>query len=99
MNATFPPVLFTIWWVGLIVTLVVFVPLAVALLHRTWKAARSIQVYAREALEAAAGIVANTAHVTALDNTISVAVDMNRIADRVEDKLDTVATVLARRAE
>ncbi|MBA3970285.1 MAG: hypothetical protein H0X52_09300, partial [Gemmatimonadetes bacterium] len=42
----FPPAVYTIWWIGLILTLVVFVPLSVFLLHRTWRAARSIQLYA-----------------------------------------------------
>ena len=46
----FPPLVFTIWMIGLVLTLLVFVPLAVVLLHRLWRAARSIQLYAREAL-------------------------------------------------
>ena len=43
-----------IWATGLAVTLLVFVPFSVVLLHRLWRAARSIQLYAREALSAAA---------------------------------------------
>lgn len=94
----FPPLVFTIWWIGLIVTLVVFVPLAVVLLHRTWRAARSIQIYAREALAAAGGIAGNTQHIPALDTTIEVAGDILTTAGAVEQKLGTVADVLAQRA-
>ncbi len=94
-----PDSVFTIWWIGLIVTLVVFVPLAVYLLHRTWVAAHSIERYAAEALTAAAGIAGNTKYVPALDTTISVASDMLGAAERIVSKLDTAATVLAQRAE
>ena len=102
MNAgdpLFPPAVYTIWWVGLIVTLLVFVPLAVTLLHRTWQAARSIQRHAADALAAAAGIAANTRNIAALDATIGVAGQMLGHAGGVAQKLDTAATVLAERAE
>ncbi|MFN2433216.1 MAG: hypothetical protein ABR599_10460 [Gemmatimonadota bacterium] len=95
----FPAAVFTIWWIGLILTLVVLVPLAVYLLHRTWSAARSIQLYAADALAAAAGIAGNTSRIPALETTIGVAGDMLGHAGEVAAKLDTVATVLARRAE
>ena len=94
----FPPAVFTIWWVGLVLTVIVFVPLAVVLLHRTWRAARSIQAYAADALQAAAGIAGNTQHIVALDATIGVAGDMLGAAGQVAKKLDTIATVLADRA-
>ena len=95
---TFPPAVYTIWWIGLILTLVVFVPLAVYLLHNTWRAARSIQFYAREALTAAGGIAGNTKHIPALDATISTAGEILGAAGDVEKKLGTIATVLAQRA-
>lgn len=93
-----PGTVYTLWWIALIVTLVVFVPWAVYLLHRTWKAARAIQRHAADTLAAAAGIVANTAHVTALDATIGVAGEMIEGAEGVVKKLNTAATVLAARA-
>ena len=95
---TVPDAVFTIWWVGLIATLLIFVPLAVYLLHRTWRAARSIERYAAEALEAATGIAGSTTHIPALDTTIAVAVEMLDTAGAVSSKLATVADVLARRA-
>ncbi|RPH79712.1 MAG: hypothetical protein EHM88_13835 [Candidatus Rokuibacteriota bacterium] len=98
MSAVIPDAVYTIWWIGLILTLVVFVPLAVYSLHRTWSAARSIQRYAAEALQAAAGIERNTRHVVALDDTIATASDLLGVAGGVERKLDTVAGVLEERS-
>jgi hypothetical protein len=94
-----PGAVYTIWCVGLIVTLVILVPLAVYLLHRTWRAARSIQRYAAQTLQAAGGIARNTANIAALDSTIGVAGDMLAAAAAAERKLDTVATVLGERCQ
>jgi hypothetical protein len=93
-----PDAVYTIWWIGLILTLVVFVPLAVYSLHRTWHSARSIQRYAAETLQAAGGIARNTANIKALDATIGVGTDMLGVAGAIEKKLSTAATVLAERA-
>lgn len=95
----FPPAVFVIWWTGLVITLVVFVPLSVLLLHRLWRTARSIQLYARDALVAAGGIAANTAHIGALDQTIDVAGGMLTAASSIEQKLGAATGILARRAE
>ena len=94
-----PDTVYTIWWVGLIATLVVFVPLSVYLLHRTWVAARSIRQYAAEALTAAAGIANNTQHIPALDATISVGGAMVGIAGEIAAKLEAAGGVLAGRAQ
>ena len=94
-----PQSVYVIWWIGLIVTLVVFVPLSVYLLHRTFVAARSIRRYADEALIAAAGIAGNTQHIPALDSTIAVGGAMVGVAGEIVKKLDTAATVLASRAD
>lgn len=93
-----PDTVYTIWWIGLILTLVLFVPLAVYSLHRTWRSARSIQRYAAEASQAAAGIERNTRNITALDTTIGVATDVLTVTGGVERKLDTVAGVLDERS-
>jgi len=95
---TVPPAVYAIWWTGLIVTLVVFVPLAVYLLRRTWRAARSIERYAAEARVAVDGIARNTSAVPALDTTIQVAAEMVGLAAGVERKLDGITTGLAERA-
>ena len=93
-----PDAVYTIWCIGLVLTLVVFVPLAVYSLHRTWRSARSIQLYAGETLKAAAGIARNTANIRALDATIGAGTDMLGSAGAIQLKLDTVAKVLERRA-
>jgi len=93
-----PAAVYTIWCIGLIITLVILVPLAVYLLHRTWRSARSIQRYAAETLQAAGGIARNTANIAALDATIGVAGDMLVAAGSAERKLDTVASVLEERS-
>lgn len=93
-----PPVVFLIWWTGLILTLVIFVPLAVYYLHRVWKAAHLIQGYAADTLKAAAGIAGNTQHIPALDTTIAVASQILGTAGNVAGKLGTIADVLEQRA-
>jgi hypothetical protein len=98
VSAVIPDAVYTIWWVGLILSLIVFVPLALYSLHRTWRSARSIQRYAAEALQAAAGIERNTRNVGALDDTIATASEMLGVAGGVERKLDTVAGVLEERS-
>ncbi|MBA2304371.1 MAG: hypothetical protein H0W08_17300 [Acidobacteria bacterium] len=94
-----PPVVTTIWAVGLGLTLLVFVPLAVVLLHRLWRTARSIQIYAREALVAAGGIAGNTAQIGALNQTIGTATEILTTAGAIEQKLGAATGILARRAE
>jgi len=86
-SPTIPHAVYIIWWIGLIVTLVVLVPLAVYLLHRTWRSARSIQRYAAETLQAAGGIARNTVNIAALDATIGVASDMLAVAGSVDASL------------
>jgi hypothetical protein len=96
-SAMIPEAVYAIWWIGLLLTLVVFVPIAVYSLHRTWRSARSIQRYAAETLQAAAGIARNTANISALDTTINVATEVLGAAGAVERKLNTVASVLEER--
>ena len=99
MTEAMPSAVYVLWWTGLIVTLAVFVPLSVYLLHRTWLAARSIEQYAAQALTAAAGIAGNTKYIPALDSTIAVAGSMLGAAGGIVSKLDTAATVLSQRVE
>ena len=94
-----PTTVYVLWWVGLGATLLLFVPLSVYLLNRTYVAARSINRYAAEALTAAAGIAGNTQHIPALDSTIAVGSAMVGVAGQIAAKLDTAASVLAQRAE
>ena len=90
---------YAIWWVGLIVTLLVFVPLSVYLLHRTFLASLAIRRYADDTLTAAAGIAGNTKYIPALDSTIAVGGAMIGVAGQIASTLDTAATVLAQRVD
>lgn len=95
--AALPEAVFTIWRVLLVASLVVFLPASVYLLHSTFRAARSIDRYAREALAAAAGIAAHTANIPALDATIGTAGEILAAAEAVEARLGTIAGVLEQR--
>lgn len=66
-----PTAALALWWVALGLTLLVFVPIALYLLHRTWRAARNIRRYTAESLRAGAAIAAHTAQLGALENTIA----------------------------
>ena len=87
-----------IWAATLLLVVVVIVPLAVLLLHRTLRAAISIRRYLDEMLAAGVGVAGNTASIAALDDTISVAGTMVEVAGNIKQHSATIASVLATRA-
>lgn len=87
-----------IWAATLAVVIVVVVPLAISLLHRTFHAAWFIRRYLREMLRAGVGIAGNTASVSALDDTIGVAGTLVKTAASIKEHTGTIASVLAARA-
>ena len=87
-----------IWACTLLVVIVVIVPLAIVLLHRTFSAAWSIRRYLREMLQAGVGIAGNTASITALNDTIRVAGSLVATADSIKQHSGAIVTVLAGRA-
>ncbi len=93
-----PTAVYVIWWATLIVAVVVILPLAVYLLHRTLRAARQIERYAAIALQAGVGVAGNTANIAALEQTISVASDALGTAQAIEQHTGTIEEVLASRA-
>ena len=98
LSATLPAPVYAIWWTVLLIVIVVIVPLAIALLHRTLRAALSIRRYLREMLEAGVGIAGNTNSISALKDTIRVAGTMVATAGSIKDHTGTIATVLSQRA-
>ncbi len=88
----------TVWAGTLLLVVLVIVPLAIALLHRTLRAAWSIRRYLDEMLVAGAGIAGNTAAVKALDDTLSVAGSMVAVAGNMKSHTGTIASVMANRA-
>ena len=87
-----------IWAATLAVVVVVIVPLAVLLLHRTLRAALSIRRYLDEMLAAGVGVAGHTASIAALDDTIGVAGTLVAAAGELKSHTGTIASVLAARA-
>lgn len=87
-----------VWLVTLLIVVLVIVPLAIVLLHRTLRAAQSIRRYLDEMLAAGVGIAGHTASIAALDDTIVVARSMVRVAGDIKSHSGTIASVLAARA-
>lgn len=96
---TLPWAVYAIWWTMLLVVVIVIVPLAIGLLHRTLRAALSIRRYFAEMLTAGVGIAENTSSIPALKDTITVGVGMVETAGRLKEHSGTIAQVLAARAQ
>lgn len=92
-----PSAVYTLWTILLVVT-VLLLPFIVYLLHTTLKAARSIERYMKEMKVAGLGIAGNTAHIEALNDTISVASGMLEVASDVNIHIETIKNTLAGRA-
>jgi len=84
-----------IWAITLAVVTVVIVPLAIYLLHRTLRAARSIERYTREALAAGVGIASNTGAIAALDDTIRAASALLEAAEALKRQTAEVSDAVA----
>lgn len=92
-----PGIVYTLWIITLVVALLLF-PFIVRLLHKTYQAARNIEYYLREMKDAGMGIAGNTEHITALDSTIEVAVDILDSAGKINSNAETIKVTLAERA-
>ena len=92
-----PASVYAIWWTMVIVALVLVVPLAAYLLHRLWRAARSIERYTAEALAAGLGIAGNTAAISALDQTVTLGGELGAAAASIRQHSAAIETTLARR--
>ena len=90
-----PEAVYWIWGITLGVITVVIVPLALYLLHRALRAARSIERYTREALEAGGGIAANTAATAALEDTIAAAKSLLEAAEALKHRSAEIAAAVA----
>ncbi len=93
-----PTAVYVLWWATLIIAVVVVLPLAVYLLHRTLRAARQIERYAATALQAGVGVAGNTANIAALEQTIAVASDALGTAQAIEQHTAAIEQVLGTRA-
>jgi len=92
-----PVAVYVIWWATLIVAVVVVLPLAVYLLHRTLRAARQIEHYAARALAAGVGIAGNTKNVSALKDTISTATGILESTNSIKGRTGAIEGVFETR--
>ena len=92
-----PLAVYVLWWITLIVAVVVVLPLAVYLLHRTLNAARQIERYAARALQAGEGIAGNTENISALEGTISTATGILESARSIEERTGAIREVFETR--
>ena len=92
-----PSAVYVIWWILLVVTIVVVVPIAVYLLHRLLRAALSIERYTAEGLTAGLGIARNTAAVSALDDTVKLGAELGSVAGSIRRHSAAIEKTLADR--
>lgn len=90
------PVL-VLWWIALVLTVLVIVPVALWLLHRAARAAFAIRRYADETRAAAEGIVANARAIAALDETIEATAPIAGKAERLEAATGRIEAILKSR--
>ena len=88
-----------IWGATLAIVLLVIVPVALSLLTRALTAARNIERYLSDMLEAGVKIVGHTEAIPALNDTLATAAAMKPVAESIEGKTGVVAGILAKRAE
>src|SRR5437773_8504802 len=83
------------WSGGTTLPIITFVgvPLALQLLHRTLKAAMSIERYARESLTAGVGIANNTAAIPALEQTLATAGSLVEAAKLLKARADDIGSI------
>jgi hypothetical protein len=93
-----PQAVFVIWGVTLAVTLLLFVPVSVYLLHKLWRTTLAIDMYARETLAAAAGIAGHVQAIAALDGLVGTASEVLAAAEAAAAKLEALAGRLEERA-
>ena len=89
----------TIWGVTLAIVALIIVPVALSLLGRALTAARNIQGYLHDMLEAGVEIVGHTEAIPALNDTIATAAAMKPVTEAIETKTGVVAGMLSKRAE
>lgn len=86
-----------LWIILLVVAVLVLGPI-IRLLHKTLSAANNIERYLKEMKQAGMGIAGNTQHITALNSTIEVAVDILGTAGEINSNSETIEVTLGNRA-
>lgn len=89
------PIVGVIWWIMLLATFLLVGPALTVLLHRAYSAARNIERYTADVLNAGVSIANNTANVQALKDTIAVAGQLLEAAGSIERYGATAEAALA----
>ena len=97
-DVVIPQAVYVIWAIVLAVAILIILPVATYLLHRTYLAARSIERYFADMATAGVGIAENTGHIKALEDTIAVATTILSVAGNINEHSNTIKTSLASRA-
>lgn len=92
-----PTSVIVIWWIALILTAAVVLPLAVYLLNRTLRAARQIEHYLDMARRSGKGIAANTAAAEQLNVTLEAAPGLLEPAAGIERGTEELTRTLTGR--
>ena len=92
-----PDIVYWIWGLTLAIAVLVILPIAVYLLHRTYTAARGIERYFAEMRDAGVGIAGNTGHIKALDDTIAVATQIIETSGQIKDHTGAIEKTLVGR--
>ena len=88
----------TTLWIIVLAVAVILLPFIVRLLHKTFIAARNIELYLKDMKEAGLGVAGNTENIKALDSTIGVATDILDSAGKINSNAETIKVTLAGRA-
>jgi len=87
-----------IWLITVLLVALVIVPVAISLLSKTLKHAKSIERYLSDMLNAGVPIVSHTAAITAVDDLIAVAKKLKANVEPIESGTGSLAELLVQRA-
>lgn len=86
-----------VWLITIVVIALVIVPIAISLLAKTLRHARSIELYLSDMLDAGVPIVSHTAAIPAVDDLIAVAERLRLNAEPIEAGTACLAELLVER--
>ena len=87
-----------IWLITVLLVALVIVPVAISLLSKTLKHAKSIERYLSDMLNAGVPIVSHTAAIPAVDDLIAVAKKLKANVEPIESGTGSLAGLLVQRA-
>ena len=87
-----------IWLITVLLVALVIVPVAISLLSKTLKHAKSIERYLSDMLNAGVPMVSHTAAIPAVDDLIAVAKKLKANVEPIESGTGSLAELLVQRA-